>query len=44
VLARIRNKAVLTGDELVLNALCRASQQAAALSSALGEPLTIKSC
>lgn len=44
VLARIRNKAVLTGDELVLNAICRASQQAAALSSALGEPLTIKSC
>jgi hypothetical protein len=44
VLARIRNKAVLTGDDLVLNALCRASQQAAALSTALGETSGIKNC
>lgn len=44
VLARIQNKATLTGDKLVLNALCRASQQAAALSAALGESTDIKSC
>jgi hypothetical protein len=44
VLARIRNKATLTDDELVLNALCRAGQQAAALSEALGESTGIKNC
>lgn len=44
VLARIRNKASLTGDELVLDALCRAGQQAAALSEALGESSGVKNC
>jgi hypothetical protein len=44
VLARVRNKAVLTGDALVLSALCRAGQQAAALSEALGESVGIKDC
>ena len=44
VLTRIRNKAVLTGDQLVLDALCRAGQQAAALSEALGESSGVKNC
>lgn len=44
VLARIQDKAMATTDELVLNALCRTKQQAAALSSALGEPAEIKNC
>lgn len=44
VLARIQNKAAATTDELVLNALCRTKQQAAALATALGEPTAIKNC